>query len=46
MKHRRLSNATSERSHVSAADISPEVEEEPKESKKDKKSKKHRRSSD
>jgi hypothetical protein len=40
MKHRRLSNATSERSHVSAADISPEAEEEPKESKKDKKNKK------
>ncbi|KAF9775923.1 hypothetical protein IL306_005920 [Fusarium sp. DS 682] len=40
MKHRRLSNATSERSHVSAADISPELEEEPTESKKEKKSKK------
>ncbi|KAF4338805.1 small acidic family domain protein [Fusarium beomiforme] len=40
MKHRRLSNATSERSHVSAADISPEVEEEPEESKKEKKSRK------
>jgi hypothetical protein len=40
MKHRRLSNATSERSHVSAADISPEAKEEPKESKKEKKSKK------
>lgn len=40
MKHRRLSNAASERSHVSTADIPAEAEEEPKKSKKDKKDKK------
>ncbi|KAM0211696.1 hypothetical protein ACHAQI_005256 [Fusarium lateritium] len=40
MKHRRLSNAASERSYVSAADIPVETEQEPKKSKKDKKDKK------
>ncbi|KAF5244939.1 hypothetical protein FAUST_2048 [Fusarium austroamericanum] len=43
MKHRRLSNAGSERSRISVADVPSEAEEEPKKSKKDKKSKKEKK---
>ncbi|QPC73519.1 hypothetical protein HYE68_004271 [Fusarium pseudograminearum] len=43
MKHRRLSNAGSERSRISVADVPSEAEEEPKKSKKDKKNKKEKK---
>ncbi|UZP44764.1 hypothetical protein NXS19_012576 [Fusarium pseudograminearum] len=43
MKHRRLSNAGSERSRISVAEVPSEAEEEPKKSKKDKKNKKEKK---
>lgn len=43
MKHRRLSNAGSERSRISVADVPAEAEEEPKKSKQDKKEKKNKK---